>query len=420
MIRATGSPSTAVLHVSSMASRAMFEKMNARLVRENYQAGGMSESGLRFHWAIQSGLASQPNTDLTVLVGRALHPKGHRGVFWRATTEHFRPHWRVHYVATINRGMVKQLSTAFGMLLGTLRWRWKTRHYEDRLLIIDGAFITAIPMVLLALLGSGVTKLCLVADIYHYMGDVPDLNDRPSRWVRVIRPLMQQFYRKFNGFILLTEAMNPVINPSSRPYLVMEGLISSEQAEEPIPSPRQAGPRRLLYAGALRAEYGLPELVDGFLAAENEGWVLQIFGAGEYAATIESMAARHPNIIWGGRVSPEEAHQAVIDADLLVNPRPVAQPLSELSFPSKMLEYLSSATPVVSTRLTGMPVEYYPHLIVVEKPGAAGIQEALNEAFTMTPEELARLGQSGRHFVLAQKNNTVQTRRIMAFAQSLE
>ena len=36
---------------------------------------------------------------------------------------------------------------------------------------------------------------------------------------------MSNSYKKMDGFVLLTEAMNSVINKQNKPYIVMEGLV---------------------------------------------------------------------------------------------------------------------------------------------------------------------------------------------------
>lgn len=411
------SPNTRpTLYVGSTSSQAMFDLMAQRLVGDDALGGGLPESGLRFHWAVQSGIAAYPGTDLTVIVGRPLNPASHSGTFWSSVTEHFSSRWRSHYVATVNLPLLKQLSSVLGVFVSTLRWRVGTRRCTFRTVIVDGAYVTALPAVLLALVGSKTTIIGLFADVYRYMGDVPDVNQRSGRITRILRSVMQACYAQLDGLVLLAETMNEVVNPADRPFIVMEGLTTDAHPQrERTPH----APRHVLYAGALRAEYGLPELVAGFRASNHEDWVLDIMGAGSYAEQLIKETQDDESIAFHGRVSPDDAQAAMGNADLLINPRPIDQPLSKFSFPSKLISYLASGTPVATTRLPSIPADYYPYLICIEKEGAEGVRDALERAFSLSDDERADLGARASDFVATEKNHLAQTARIMRFAHAL-
>ena len=50
--------------------------------------------------------------------------------------------------------------------------------------------------------------------------------------------------------------------------------------------------------------------------------------------------------------------------------------VAKYSFPSKNMEYMVSGTPVLTTRLPGMPMEYYPYVYFIEEESADGIAAA--------------------------------------------
>jgi glycosyltransferase involved in cell wall biosynthesis len=101
------------------------------------------------------------------------------------------------------------------------------------------------------------------------------------------------------------------------------------------------------------------------------------------------------------------------EATLLVNPRPTHEEFVKYSFPSKTMEYMASGTPVLTTILPGMPKEYHPYVFLLEDESAEGICRKLKEVMSLSDEDLFRKGSEARKFVLEQKNNVIQGKKIL-------
>ena len=56
-----------------------------------------------------------------------------------------------------------------------------------------------------------------------------------------------------------------------------------------------------------------------------------------------------------GCVTNDEIVRLQCEATLLVNPRPSDKEFCKYSFPSKTIEYMASGTPVLMTKLPGVP-----------------------------------------------------------------
>ena len=105
-------------------------------------------------------------------------------------------------------------------------------------------------------------------------------------------------------------------------------------------------------------------------------------------------------------------------AALLVNPRPTNAEFVKYSFPSKTMEYMASGTPLLTTRLPGMPGEYYPYVDFIMAESPQGIADALKRVLSRSDEELFQKGQAAREFVLKQKNNVVQAEKLLKMLES--
>jgi glycosyltransferase involved in cell wall biosynthesis len=197
----------------------------------------------------------------------------------------------------------------------------------------------------------------------------------------------------------------------------MEGLVDAEAAPPTMDGANKSAHPTVLFAGALRKEYGLETLVQGFQAWDEPGAELVLYGQGDYAAELTAIAAADPRVTYHGVVPIAELLEAQQRAWLLVSPRPADRESNKYSFPSKNMEYLVSGTPVLTTRLPGMPDEYLDHVLTIDEPGPAGIAQALATALAEGPDGLRRRGERGRRFVLEHKNNVHQASRILDLAR---
>ena len=82
------------------------------------------------------------------------------------------------------------------------------------------------------------------------------------------------------------------------------------------------------------------------------------------------------------------------------------------------MEYMSTGTPVLTTKLPGMPGEYHPHVYFIEEETAEGIAAALKQVFAHSEEELFRKGCAAREFVLEERNNVVQAAKILKMLEA--
>ncbi|WP_439937491.1 glycosyltransferase [Nocardia sp. N13] len=410
-----------VLYVSSAPTQAEFQRMRAsERTGAQVVSYGMPEASFKFHNLIQCGLVEQ-GCRVHSLVGRSITRQFHTGRWWPRRREAVSDRLTVDHLPFPNLPVVRQLWLALGMAVGALAWRWRTRKAATRLLVVDGAYVSAMSSVLPCLRGARLTRVGIFADLYSYMIDIDDASDRHVGAVyRAARRSVSASLAMLDAYVVLTEQMAQVLDTDGKPYIVMEGLVDARLVEQDEAPVAKSDHPTVLYAGALRKEYGLETLVRGFQAWDDSSAELIVLGQGEYAAELADIAARDPRITYLGPVPLAEVLEAERRAWLLVNPRPPDETFTQYSFPSKTMEYLASGTPVLTTRLPGMPAEYLDHVLTVDPPDPAGMAAALAAAFALGGDELARRGARGRDFVLTQKNNNRQAARIFRLAKGDE
>lgn len=72
-----------------------------------------------------------------------------------------------------------------------------------------------------------------------------------------------------------------------------------------------------------------------------------------------------------------------------------------------------SGTPLLTTKLPGMPTEYYDYVYLFEEETTEGYKSKLKELFDVSEKDLEEKGIKAKEFVLAVKNNNVQTYRVL-------
>ncbi len=304
-------------------------------------------------------------------------------------------HYR--YIPAIRNPIVKAAFVGLGTFFQTLFLIRK-----DSAVIVDGLNrMTALAAMLAARLRG---KPCI-----GIVTDLPDMLGGSS----FSKKMANFVIRHCTGYVLLTEAMNDRLNKAGKPYVILEGHADITMQERIPAMEKKSKPRICFYAGGVSRQYGLSNLVEGFRKADLPDTRLHIYGPGDYVKELEKIAEADHRICYGGMLLNTQIVEKEQEATLLVNPRPTNEEYVKYSFPSKTMEYMASGTPVLTTVLPGMPREYHPYVYLLEDETEDGIAEKLKAVLANSDEELFRKGCDARTFVLEQKNNVIQARKIL-------
>jgi len=159
------------------------------------------------------------------------------------------------------------------------------------------------------------------------------------------------FYKKYliqqasdlDGYLALTNGLLSVFN-DSKPSYVFEGLVSEENEGKKDPIFNY-----FFFGGSLYEKYGVKTLVDAFHQS-NIRSKLVIAGAGPLDKYIEELSRNDYRILYLSQLNKEKYIAYLRNSIANINPRPLDTKLDNESVPSKLLEYLSIGTPVISTK----------------------------------------------------------------------
>lgn len=388
-----------ILYISTALSAKEFAYLEKEK-RGNDIKGGMQESSNKFHGLIIDGLA-QNGCEITAISGLNVSTNTHKKKVFKKTIDQKSDNVTFIYPLTLNIKFLKQIFNSIIFFIYILQWLFKNKK-DEKQIIIDAAYVSVLPSVNLATKFIKTKKIAIVADIYSYMADI----DEKSGFIKKI---VKHNYKQINGFVFLTEQMNGIMNPNNVPFMIMEGLVSDKIPDIKV---KKNDKYVLMYAGAIRKKFGLEDLVNSYLKYDNPDSELWIFGDGDYKQEMLSKIENDKRIKYFGTVSNEIIIEKEMEATLLINPRNSKEEFTKYSFPSKNMEYLLSGTPMIAYKLPGIPDEYDQYINYISD-SKNGILEAISEMFSLSKTEINIKGKKGQDFVLKNKNNIAQTKKIL-------
>lgn len=221
---------------------------------------------------------------------------------------------------------------------------------------------------------------------------------------------------KCNGYIYLAEAMREIVAPG-KPYMVMEGIGSVEN--DNFDKYEKAYPRAIMYAGVLHEKYGIINLLKAFEKINDTQIELWLFGNGTAEAEVKKSATKNRRIKYFGSLPRKTILEYEKKATLLVNPRDPKEEFTKYSFPSKTIEYMLSGTPMLTTKLQGIPDEYFEYVFWSDDNSADSLSAAINKALQFTNEDLSIMGKRARQYILDNKSAKSQVSKIIRFINDL-
>ena len=216
------------------------------------------------------------------------------------------------------------------------------------------------------------------------LSDMMDLslNEKPVK--RILKTIDRRYqnllFDSVDGFVLFSKYMTEKLPIGNKPACVIEGVASVDDLNISATEKQNA----FLYAGSLQKNFGIEKIIESMNFITNRELELWIFGDGALSEYVKEKARENPRIKYFGFVDRQTLFEFEKSALLLINARDIRQPFTRYSFPSKTFEYLYSGTPFLSTKLSGVPDEYYSYIRVLESDDPPAIARAVEKLISQS------------------------------------
>jgi len=316
-------------------------------------------------------------------------------------------------IGFVNLGPVKTITGGLTLFPRLFAWAWRERARKRVILLYNLYSPPGIVSVVAGWLTRSKT-VAIVADL-----QIPGQGLLPDTVMRRLDFALQRLsLPHFDGLIVLTNRMAEDFAPDV-PRIQMEGAAPDSALVDSPPGQRdtdRGGKFIIMYAGGLSQLKGIDRLLQAFALLEGDHFRLRVTGVGPLADVVARAAAADSRIQYFGFTGDDELRSLYRDADVLVNPHSIRHASARYLFPSKLIEYLATGTPVISTCSTPeIADEYSEFLFATLDDSAEAIAATLRNVAQLPSAERTARGVAARRFILANKSWAAQARRIAKF-----
>jgi glycosyltransferase involved in cell wall biosynthesis len=168
-------------------------------------------------------------------------------------------------------------------------------------------------------------------------------------WSRVLSGTAERLGRKLiRGAILAHPGMKNDL-PTGLPTILIPGFVANSGRRR---EPETQGDVRFLYSGSLDVTRGVDLLLNTLEKLPDSGWHLDITGQGRLTASVQEVVSspRFAGKVAFHQALPEKEYQELMaSVQVGLNCQRVSDPISEVTFPSKVFTYLSADLMVLSS-----------------------------------------------------------------------
>ena len=339
-------------------------------------------------------------------------PKGY-ALFWGRKIDNLTENINTRWIPAINIQVIKQICFFFFSFCLTLLWLIKNRREKSKTILLYSIYMpVAYGTLFLAKLARCKTVV-IVPDLPRFMFTYSQQKGIKAKLIPCFLYLTKIIESKFDGYILLAKYMNDLVNTKNKPYIIVEGIGNIDLClNDYQPIFEDKAKKAIMYAGTLNEKFGIRELVEAFETIKDDSLELWLFGNGDMEKEIEKASQEDSRIRYFGRRAKKEILEYEKKATLLVNIRPTEDEYTKYSFPSKTIEYMASGTPLLTTKLPGIPEEYFSYCYTTEAETKEEISNVTQKIINLPNEELIGMGKKARDFIINNKNSKTQAKKI--------
>ena len=217
--------------------------------------------------------------------------------------------------------------------------------------------------------------------------------------------------------VVLNRNAAKIYAPESK-YILVEGGINQDLIQHW--DRNRIKSKTFLYAGSLDYYSG----IDIFISAFNQVSLshdiyLKICGSGELENRIKSLIKNNSKIDFLGKISNKDVIDLEKKSFCVVNPKIIFDEISRVTFPSKIHEYMTNNSHIISSKLDGIDEKYFDKMILIERDDVISHRDAIEKAINTKKKEIQEKSYLIKDFISNSLTWERQAKRVVDFIEEL-
>jgi len=299
-----------------------------------------------------------------------------------------------------------------------LRIPWFVKKNKIKNIIVHG---THTPFMLIAILAKYIFGLRLVIILTDQHGKEVVSDGKIGKVLRKIDTMLMRFLlNRFDAYICLSVMFVKRFNLF--PYLVLPGILSNKFKSSVLRNYNRPQLQKyfvIVYAGGVNRNNGVDLLISSLKYLKDKNILIKIYGGGDMVQDVIDMSENDNRLLYGGVLYDDEFVSALKNADLLVNPRPIHNEYAQTSFPSKLIEYMSTGVPVLTSRIVSIPKEIKDCFFYIDGDDSKSIAKSLRIIKNLSQDERLSVASRAAETVNILYSEEVVGQKISDFIMSI-
>lgn len=398
-----------ILILSELCSPSKYHEIEEERIKK------ILPSQQNYFWRLALSLSQLPGVSVDCISIPPVSASSHDKKIWRSETDIYNENLKLFYVGFINGKILKYVTVPISIYKAINRWFHENKN-EEKYVICDALQSLYIKSVFSIASRFKTAVTGVVTDLPSYITETVHTNYNSLKMLvqKQFDKTSNEAIQKYDKYIFLTEYMNDMINIRNKKHIIVEGIAPDENVSN-FKKASDSSKKVVVYAGGVYEKYGIVKLVEAFKNTSPPECCLHIYGSGDAVDYVKEAEKKDNRIKYCGVVSADKMLSIEASATLLINLRPADEEYTKYSFPSKTIEYMYSGTPLLSTRLAGIPLEYLPFIYLINDESIESITETLNTVLNKSNDELNSFGMKAKEFICQNKNSNTVAQKVLEF-----
>ena len=381
----------------------------------NYHTEAFSRAGVMFQINLLNELKSSGLINLEIYSYELIpvYPKSKKIYIIEKKNTSITKNLDVTLVSFINLMIFKQLHIGINILIQIVKWGKRNIHKNKKIIY---AYNLTVPPGIFLLIGSKLAKATLAVSINDIV--LPENHGVKSFFRKIDLWLHRIMIPKINKIIVVNKSIALDFGKKND-FLVMEGGVNSLEIKRwqgLTRSNKGKNKFKVVFAGSIEPINGIDCILGAFYLLKNDNIELYIAGRGSWTNKVITATRNYKHIKYTGFLNFEEVNKLYSNADLLLNIRMTEKKYkSKYFFPSKLIEYLVTGIPTITTEFDGLEDDYKSICFVLKDENPRSLAELISQIKNMDISERKKIGDAARSFIKTNKTWHHQAERVKQY-----